>query len=294
MTSEVARLADATPARISPTTDSRLRPRRYLSVSLIATRCARFAGDPADSAERVVRPIARRSDDRGHRCGPTGCPAGDPLRNVQHGVDPGLVVGEVDDHDAAAEPEQVEPAGRALRRGLEIRQAIAKQSEGHPKASGRAGRRERVRDVVAGESTQRDRDPVDLDDLVLDRGRAPRRPPPTVAGSRARLVDPCDPSISTNQPSRRTYARPPPATVRRTTARRRTAPPSENIATLARTRRAIAATSGSSALSTAQPPGFVARATVDLTSASSGRVWIPWRSRWSEVTFVITLASFDS
>ena len=42
------------------------------------------------------------------------------------------------------------------------------------------------------------------------------------------------------------------------------------------------------------PSGCVTRQTVALTSASSGSVWIPWRSRWSDDTFVNTLASFDS
>ncbi len=69
---------------------------------------------------------------------------------------------------------------------------------------------------------------------------------------------------------------------------------SENQATRARTRRATAATYGSSALSTTQPSGFVTRQIVAFTSASSARVWIPWRSRWSDETLVNTLASFDS
>ena len=68
----------------------------------------------------------------------------------------------------------------------------------------------------------------------------------------------------------------------------------EKNATWARTRRAIAATSGSSALSTTQPPGFVIRAITALTSASSGSVWMPWRSRWSALMLVSTLASLDS
>ena len=44
----------------------------------------------------------------------------------------------------------------------------------------------------------------------------------------------------------------------------------------------------------AHPSGFVIRAIVALTSASSGSVWMPWRSRWSDETLVSTLASFDS
>ena len=42
------------------------------------------------------------------------------------------------------------------------------------------------------------------------------------------------------------------------------------------------------------PSARVIRQIVDLTSASSGRVWMPCRSRWSEETLVSTLASFDS
>ena len=60
------------------------------------------------------------------------------------------------------------------------------------------------------------------------------------------------------------------------------------------TRPATAATCGSSALSTTQPSGFVIRQIVALTAASSPSVWIPWRSRWSELTFVSTLASLLS
>ncbi len=100
------------------------------------------------------------------------------------------------------------------------------------------------------------------------------------------------PFISTITPSRTRYARPPAARCRRTDC---DDPPARlNSATLARTRRATAATSGSSALSTTQPSGRVIRQIVDLTSASSGSVWIPWRSRWSDETLVRTLASFDS
>jgi len=104
-------------------------------------------------------------------------------------------------------------------------------------------------------------------------------------------VDPT-PSTSTTIPARTRKARPPRPTWRRTIGE----PSGTRLknATLARTRRATAATYGSSPLSTTQPSGRVMRQIVDLTSASSGRVWMPWRSRWSEDTFVSTLASFDS
>ena len=55
-----------------------------------------------------------------------------------------------------------------------------------------------------------------------------------------------------------------------------------------------AATYRSSPLRTTQPSGFVIRQIVAFTSASSGSVWMPWRSRWSDETLVRTLASFDS
>ena len=118
--------------------------------------------------------------------------------------------------------------------------------------------------------------------------------PPRATGRSATSRSTCvsAPSHSTSRPSSSTQALPP---VRRW--RRRTgADPgsSEKYATGAWTRRATAATRGSSALRTTSPSGPVTRQTVALTSASSGRVWMPWRSRWSDETFVKTLASLDS
>src|SRR6476469_3739017 len=97
------------PARISPTIDSRLRPRRYFSVSLIATRWARW---PA------IRPMPRHVS--------SGRSPAVPLIAV---TGAGLVGGEVDDHDPRSEAEEVEAAGRALGRGLEIGEAIAQLGE---------------------------------------------------------------------------------------------------------------------------------------------------------------------
>ena len=68
----------------------------------------------------------------------------------------------------------------------------------------------------------------------------------------------------------------------------------EKYVTGARTWRARAATKGSSALSTTWPSVRVMRVMTALTSTSSGSVWMPCRSRWSELTLVRTLASFDS
>ena len=121
-----------------------------------------------------------------------------------------------------------------------------------------------------------------------------RASPPIVIGTRrtSTIDDARSPSSSTSSPSRTTYARPPEATWRRTTAGVGVAV--EKNATCPRTRRAIAATRGSSPLRTTQPSGLVTRQIVDLTSANSGSVWMPWRSRWSDETFVSTEASFDS
>ena len=90
-----------TPASSSPTTDA-ARPAAQVacSVSLIATRCARSAGDPADARGACRRGGRRRSPMiaviGAARPAP---PAGDPLGHVEHGGDARLVVGEVDDHD---------------------------------------------------------------------------------------------------------------------------------------------------------------------------------------------------
>ncbi len=106
--------------------------------------------------------------------------------------------------------------------------------------------------------------PGHLDDVA---SRARRRPRPACRGARRRRAR------------------------RRARWRRISADPSrsEKYATCARTRRATAATSGSSALRTTQPSGLVIRQIVDLTSASSGSVWMPCRSRWSDETLVRTL-----
>ena len=67
-------------------------------------------GDPADPAECVVRPISGGADDRGHGRRSPGGAGRDPLGDVEDRGHARLVVGEVDDHDAGPEPEQVEPA----------------------------------------------------------------------------------------------------------------------------------------------------------------------------------------
>ena len=171
----------------------------------------------------------------------------------------------------APEPEQVEPARRALGRRAEVEQAVARPASiDAPRPARAAGRRQGVGDVVPGQPADRDRDSGDLDDLAspvavgLDqrrrrgrgrRGRRRARWRRTIGGAVAGIDEERD---------------------------------------LPRTRRATAATSGSSALRTTQPSGLVIRQIVALTSASSGRVWMPCRSRWSDETLVRTLASFDS
>ena len=59
--------------------------------------------------------------------------------------------------------------GSELRGRLEVGESVAQLGERHPEAPRRAGRGERVGDVMAGQPTERDRDAVDLDDPVLDR-----------------------------------------------------------------------------------------------------------------------------
>ena len=61
-----------------------------------------------------------------------------------------------------------------------------------------------------------------------------------------------------------------------------------------RQRRAIPATSGSSALSTAQPSRGTASTTTLLTSARSSRVVIPRMPRWSAATLSTTATSLRS
>ena len=257
-----------------------------------------LAGDPADAPQRVVRPIARGPDDRGHRRRPARGAAGDPLGDVEDRVDPGLVVGEVDDHDPRPEPEQVQPARRALRRRLEIGQSVAQLGERDAEPARGAGRGEGVRDVVAGEPAEGDRDAVDLDDLVLDRLRPTARAAAVVPVAIRPGATSCSeawlPSISTSQPSRSDVAaparrdRPPdrreaPRLPDREHRDVRPQPPGD------RRDERIVARSGRPSRRAASP----GRPSTS-TSASSGSVWIPWRSRWSDVTFVITLASFDS
>jgi hypothetical protein len=67
--------------------------------------------DPADPAKRVVRPVARGPDDRGHGPGPGGAPGRHAAGDFEEGLDTGLVVGEIHDHDAPPVPEDVEASG---------------------------------------------------------------------------------------------------------------------------------------------------------------------------------------
>ena len=188
---------------------------------------------------------------------PTGRPAGDALGDVEHGRDAGLVVGEVHDDDLRrrAGTGSAGPGDRSAS-GRKSTQAVADLGDRRPEAARAAGGRERVGDVVAGQAADRDRDPADLGDVRLVR------------------------AVRLDQPAAPDEVRP--AAALRRGGGRCGEPPSgwsEKYATFARTRRATAATYGSSPLSTTQPSGFVIRQIVDLTSASSGSVWMPWRSR---------------
>ena len=147
-----------------------------------------FGGDPADPAQRVVRPITGGADDHRDRGGPAGRTAGDPLGDVQDGRDAGLVVGEVHDDDLGAQPEQVQPSRRLGRIRAEVDQAPAHLVDAGAHAACAAGRRQGVRHVVPGETADRDRDPADLGDpglaraLGLDQPAAADQVRPAAAG----------------------------------------------------------------------------------------------------------------
>ena len=126
-------------------------------------------GDPADAAEGVVGPIAGGADDHGDRRGPSRGPRRDALGDIEDGGDPCLVVGEVDDDHPRAEAVEVEAARRALGRRAEVEQAVVHVGDGRAHRPRPAARGERVRDVVAGQPADRDRDPGDLDDRCLTR-----------------------------------------------------------------------------------------------------------------------------
>ena len=124
-----------------------------------------FRGDPADAPERVVRPVAGGPDDHRDRGRPTGSAPGDPLGDVEHRRDAGLVVGEVDDDHLRPQAEQVQPARRLGGIGPEVEQAVADLVDRRAETASAAGRRQRVRDVVAGQPADRDRDAPDLGDV---------------------------------------------------------------------------------------------------------------------------------
>ena len=89
-------------------------------------------------------------------------------------------------------------------------------------------------------------------------------------------------------PSKTVMARPPASRDSRTAGE---SARSVNTHGLARVPARMAHTRGSSPLSTAQPPGFVARVTIALTSASWSTVSIPCSPRWSAETLVTTETS---
>ena len=76
-------------------------------------------------------------------------------------------MGEVDDDDLGPDPEEVEAARRALGRWCEVDQAVADLLEGHPETARATRRREGVRDVVAGQSADRDGHVGDVHDRRL-------------------------------------------------------------------------------------------------------------------------------
>ena len=135
---------------------------------MIATRCARSA---------AIRPMPRSVSSGRSPAVPMiavigaarpAAPAGDPLGDVEHRRDAGLVVGEVDDDDPRPEPEQVEPARASARRSArKSMQPVAHLARCvAPRPARAAGGGQRVGDVVAGQAADRDRDAGDVDDLV--------------------------------------------------------------------------------------------------------------------------------
>ena len=118
-------------------------------------------GDLApDAAERVVRPVAGEPDDRADRGAPAVRPvrSGDGLDDVEEHGDARLVVGEVDDDHAPVVAEDVQPAARVLRARHEGLERPPDDRERDAERTRRADCRERIRDVVAGDAAERDRD----------------------------------------------------------------------------------------------------------------------------------------
>ena len=112
---------------------------------------------------------------------------------------PGLVVGEVDDDHLRPEPEQVEPARRALGARREVEQAVADLRDRGAEPARAAGRRQRVGDVVAGQAADRDRDPGDLDDLASRRRRS--------ASTMPAVADEVGPAAALDDGARRSASR---------------------------------------------------------------------------------------
>jgi hypothetical protein len=123
--------------------------------------------DPPDAAQRVVGPVARGPDDRGDRRRPPGCAAGKARGDLEDRRGTGLVVGEVHDHDARAEPVQVEPPRRELGRWPERAEAVTDLVDGRAQRPRAGGGRDDVRNVVTGEAGERDRDVDGLGDQAL-------------------------------------------------------------------------------------------------------------------------------
>ena len=146
-------------------------------------------GDAGDAAQGVVGAVAGRADDDRDRRRAAGSTGRDALGHVEERVEPGLVVGEVDDHEPVPETEQVEPSRRAFGRRAEVLEAVRDLGDRRAEGAGTGGRRQRVGDVVARQAADRDREVADGDDrgpaaaLDLDdaaalarRSRGRRRP----------------------------------------------------------------------------------------------------------------------
>src|SRR6476646_1229164 len=123
--------------------------------------------DPSDAPKCVVGSVAGRADDRGDGGGTPGSTRGDALGDIEDRSDPRLVVGEVDDDHALADPEQVEAARGSLGRWAEVDDAVAYLLDRRPETARPTGRGERIRHVVASEPADRDRDAGDLGDPRL-------------------------------------------------------------------------------------------------------------------------------
>ena len=163
------------PARISPTIDSRLRPRRYFSVSLIATRWARW---PA------IRPMPRSVSSGRSPAVPmiavTGAarpaaPPAIPSATSRIALTPASLWAKSTITTRDPSRNRLSRPGDRSDEGWKSASPSRSWASVTPRPARGAGRGEGVRDVVASQPAEGDRDAVDLDDLVLD-GLRPTAP----------------------------------------------------------------------------------------------------------------------